>query len=410
MTTLTLRMVKGSPLTNAEVDANFTNLNNDKAPLANPTFTGTVGGITKAMVGLGNVDNTTDANKPISTATQTALDNKAPLASPAFTGTPTVPTAAAGTNTTQAASTAFVTAAITASGGLPASPTFTGDVTVGGNLTVNGTTTTINSTTITVDDKNLELGSVTTPTDTTANGGGITLKAATDKTFNWVSSTNRWTSNVGIEISTGQFTGSGAGLTAIPLTTAVSGILPIANGGTGSSSTTFVSLTTNVTGTLPVTNGGTGVTTSTGSGNNVLSTSPTLVTPVLGIPTSGTLSNCTVDGTYKVGYREVPQTPQSANYTAVLEDSGKHIYHPSADTTARTYTIPANASVAYPVGTVLTFVNDDSAGVLTIDIATDTMRLAGEGTTGSRTLAANGVATAIKITATSWIISGTNLT
>jgi len=58
-----------------------------KAPLASPTFTGTVAGITKAMVGLGNVDNTSDANKPISTATQTALDLKAPLASPTFTGT-----------------------------------------------------------------------------------------------------------------------------------------------------------------------------------------------------------------------------------------------------------------------------------------------------------------------------------
>jgi len=58
-----------------------------KANIASPTFTGTVGGITKAMVGLGNVDNTTDANKPISTATQTALDTKAPLASPTFTGT-----------------------------------------------------------------------------------------------------------------------------------------------------------------------------------------------------------------------------------------------------------------------------------------------------------------------------------
>jgi hypothetical protein len=54
-----------------------------------------------------------------------------------------------------------------------------------------------------------------------------------------------------------------------------------------------VSLTTQVTGTLPVANGGTGVTTSTGSGNNVLSTSPTLVTPILGTPTSGNLANCT---------------------------------------------------------------------------------------------------------------------
>lgn len=56
------------------------------APIANPTFTGTVNGITKAMVGLGNVDNTSDANKPISTATQTALNAKAPAASPTFTG------------------------------------------------------------------------------------------------------------------------------------------------------------------------------------------------------------------------------------------------------------------------------------------------------------------------------------
>jgi hypothetical protein len=69
--------------------------------------------------------------------------------------------------------------------------------------------------------------------------------------------------------------------------------LPVASGGTGTSSTTFVNLATNVTGTLPVANGGTGVTTSTGSGNNVLSTSPTLVTPVLGTPTSVTLTNAT---------------------------------------------------------------------------------------------------------------------
>lgn len=63
-----------------------------KAPLANPTFTGTVSGITKSMVGLGSVDNTSDANKPVSTATQTALDLKAPLANPTFTGTVTLPT------------------------------------------------------------------------------------------------------------------------------------------------------------------------------------------------------------------------------------------------------------------------------------------------------------------------------
>jgi len=70
--------------------------------------------LTKADVGLDNVDNTSDASKPISTATQTALDAKAPLASPALTGTPTAPTPAAGTNTTQIANTAFVQAALAA--------------------------------------------------------------------------------------------------------------------------------------------------------------------------------------------------------------------------------------------------------------------------------------------------------
>ena len=83
-----------------------TDLNGHKSNTSNPHS------VTKAQVGLGNADNTSDLDKPISTATQSALDLKAPLASPALTGTPTVPTAILGTSTTQAASTAFVQAAI----------------------------------------------------------------------------------------------------------------------------------------------------------------------------------------------------------------------------------------------------------------------------------------------------------
>ena len=173
---------------------------------------------------------------------------------------------------------------------------------------------------------------------------------------------------------------------------------------------TGLPLTTGVTGTLPVANGGTGVTTSTGSGNTVLSTSPTLVTPVLGTPSSGTLSSCTVDGTNSVGYLTVPQNSQSAAYTLVLGDAGKNIYHPGADTTARIWTIPANGSVAFPIGTAITFINDTSGGAITISITTDTLVLAGAGTTGSRTLAANGMATCIKMTSTRWMINGAGLT
>ena len=80
----------------------------------------------------------------------------------------------------------------------------TGTVTIVGDLTVNGTTTTINSTTLSVDDKNIELGSVASPSDTTADGGGITLKGATDKTFNWVDSTDAWTSSEHIALATGK--------------------------------------------------------------------------------------------------------------------------------------------------------------------------------------------------------------
>ena len=111
-----------------------------------------------------------------------------------------------------------------------------------------------------------------------------------------------------------------------------------------------------------------------------------------------------------IGYLNIPQNSKSAAYTTVLSDAGKHIFHPSADTTARTWTIDSNANVAYPVGTAITFVNQNGAGVITIAITSDTMRLAGAGTTGNRTLAANGIATAVKIASTEWIISGTGLT
>ena len=129
----------------------------------------------------------------------------------------------------------------------------------------------------------------------------------------------------------------------------------------------------------------------------------------LGTPSSGTLTNCTVDGTESVGYRNVPINSKSAAYTTVLADAGEVIFHPSTDANARTFTIDSNANVAYPLGTVLTFINMTSQAV-TIAITSDTMYLAGTGTTGSRTLALYGMATAIKMTSTTWLISGSGLT
>ena len=108
-----------------------------------------------------------------------------------------------------------------------------------------------------------------------------------------------------------------------------------------------------------------------------------------------------------LGYLNVPQNVQTGSYTLVLSDAGKHIYRGSGS--AATWTIPANSSVAYAIGTALTFINLSATSV-SIAITTDTMYLSSAGTTGTRTLAQYGSATAIKIASTTWIISGSGLT
>lgn len=107
-------------------------------------------------------------------------------------------------------------------------------------------------------------------------------------------------------------------------------------------------------------------------------------------------------------FAALPQGSHSAAYTLALTDAGSELFHPSSDTTARTWTIPANSSVAFPVGTVLQFTNQCSAGTLTISITTDTLQLYPTGTTGSRTLPACNQATVRKETSTSWSIVGTS--
>jgi hypothetical protein len=190
----------------------------------------------------------------VTSAIQTQMDAKAPLASPTFTGTVTLPANtisqsmmaddSVGTNeigglavTTakiadlnvtegKLADGAVTNAKVSASAAIAqskidglttdlaakaplAGPALTGDatavnLTISGNLTVNGTTTNLNSTNLVVEDKNIILADVETPTDTTADGGGITLKGTTDKTFNWVDSTDAWTSSEHINLASGK--------------------------------------------------------------------------------------------------------------------------------------------------------------------------------------------------------------
>jgi hypothetical protein len=110
-----------------------------------------------------------------------------------------------------------------------------------------------------------------------------------------------------------------------------------------------------------------------------------------------------------LGYLNVPINSQSAAYTTVLTDAAKAILHPATDANPRTFTIDSNANVPYQLGTVLTFINMTTQ-VVTISITSDTMYLAGTGATGSRTLAQFGMATAVKLATTTWLISGSGIT
>jgi hypothetical protein len=143
-----------------------------------------------------------------------------------------------------------------------------------GDLTVNGTTTTINSTEITIDDKNLTLGSVASPTDAGADGGGLTLKGATDKTFSWVDATDSWTSSEHLDLASGkvlkvngtqvlsatEYTGNAATVTNGVYTTSKISALAA----TSSSELAGV------------------ISDETGTGALVFANTPTLITPVLG--------------------------------------------------------------------------------------------------------------------------------
>ena len=140
---------------------------------------------------------------------------------------------------------------------LSGNTTFSDNLTVTGDLTVNGTTTSVNSTQVDVEDKNITLGNVTTPTDTTADGGGISLKGATDKLFRWLNATDSWTSSEHIDLASGKefkingtsvLTGSalGSGVTSSSLTsvgtlttgTWSASTIAVNKGGTGQTSYT----------------------------------------------------------------------------------------------------------------------------------------------------------------------------
>jgi hypothetical protein len=339
--------------------------------------------------------------------TLTALNMPTSVSASDITGTLAVANGGTGTTTSTG----------TGSTVRSASPTFTGtanfadistsgsatvgtNLTVTGNLTVNGTTTTINSTTLVVDDKNIVLGDVATPTDITADGGGITLKGATDKTFNWVDSTDAWTSSEHLDLASGKAfyingtsvlnaTTLGSGVTGSSLTsvgTIGTGIwqgtvVDATYGGTAQSSWTTGDLlyasgsnTLNklaigssnqvltVSGGVPTwaaaaSNADANSLTGTTLASNVVSSSLTSV---------GTLSSLTLSGglTFGTNYTET-RTNVTASASTTLDCSLSNVFNITMNASITTLTL-SNVPASGRVYSMTLFVNQDAAGSKTI--------------------------------------------
>jgi hypothetical protein len=237
------------------------------------------------------------------------------------------------------------------------------DVIVSGDLTVNGTTTTINATTLTVDDKNIELGSTASPSDASADGGGITLKGTSDKTFSWVDATDSWTSSENLDLASGK------------------------------------SLKIN----------GSNVLTATSLSNSVAISGSTIALDTIESSSLGRISWDSSNYKLKVGdgtnvQEFVPSTvlfnPRTASYTLALTDKDKIVEVSVAS--ANTLTIPPNSSVAFPVGTQITILQT-GAGQTTLTAGAG---VTVNGTPGLKLRAQWSSATLIKRSTDVWVAVG----
>lgn len=273
-----------------------------------------------------------------------------------------------------------------------ADPTFTGTIsaaslTLSGDLTVNGTTTNINSTNLVVEDKNVVLGDTTSPSDATADGGGITLKGTSDKTFNWVDATDAWTSSEHINLASGKSLYLNGTLLKDVTETLTNKTLTSPTLTTPDLGTPSALTLTNATG-LPVATGISGL------GTNVAT--------FLATPSSANFASMISDeiGTGNVLLSDMATSAQSASYTLVLADKAKVVEMSVGS--ANNLTVPLNSSVAFPTGTQIHIVQTGSGqttvvatGGVTINTAT-TLKLRAQWS----------AATLIKRAENTWVLVG----
>ena len=251
----------------------------------------------------------------------------------------------------------------------------------GGSTSVNSTSSTLGAAGTVAHQLGVVSGAATTV--------GMVIRGAGSQSANL----QEWQTSAPATVASVSSTGAFQATTAIftGSTLAINGATPAISSTNASAASIFTSTVTGVT-----------------VGSSTIKTTAYPIAPV------GTTSGTVTQSAQLSGYIGLPQNAYVAAgiwaYSFGSLDAGKHIYVTGTPTSA-TITIPANSAVAFEIGTTIVIMNDLGAATnISIAITTDTLQLAGTGSTGTRTLARYGVASVTKVTSTKWIISGNGLT